>query len=140
MKEKIDIDKLLNGFIDGELTPRETTKVQRLIAHDTQVAERLGQLQKCKMLVSSLPVAEAPIDMVDDIKGLLERRSLLGHLQEQIGLTEGAKQLFIRKVLTVAAMFSLIAVLGVVIYTIVVPAKVVDKPLVVENIQVPIPP
>ena len=38
MKENPNIEELLNGFIDGELTSREHTEVQRLIQHDRQVA------------------------------------------------------------------------------------------------------
>ena len=52
MKEIPNMDELLNSFIDGELTPRQQTEVQRLIAHEEKVAQRLRQLQKCKMLPS----------------------------------------------------------------------------------------
>ena len=41
MKENLNIDELLNSFIDGELTERDATKVKRLVAHDRKVAQRL---------------------------------------------------------------------------------------------------
>ncbi len=76
MKANPEIDELLNSFIDGELPPRQQTEVQRLIAHDPQVGQRLRQLQKCKMLLASLPFAEAPAGMLENIKAALEREAL----------------------------------------------------------------
>ena len=57
MKKSQDIDELLNGFIDDELPPRQHTEVQRLIYHDPEIADRLHQLQRCKMLLGALPEA-----------------------------------------------------------------------------------
>ena len=49
MKENPNMDELLNSFIDGELPARQQTEVQRLIAHDEKIAQRVRQLQKSKM-------------------------------------------------------------------------------------------
>ena len=46
MKEIPNLDELLNSFIDGELAPRQHTEVQRLMAHDQKIAQRLEQLQQ----------------------------------------------------------------------------------------------
>jgi len=78
MKEKPDIDELLNSFIDGELTERHRVEVQRLIKHDPQIAHRMQELQKCKMLVSSLPRADAPVEILARVKASLKARALLG--------------------------------------------------------------
>ena len=64
-QENQNTEELLNSYIDGELTEREKTEVQRLISHDAQVAQRLRELQKSKMLVSSLPRAKAPAKILD---------------------------------------------------------------------------
>ena len=77
MKEKTNINELLSGYIDGELDERQTTEVQRLIAHDPKVAERLREMQQYSTLIGSLPIAEAPAEMLEDIKTRLERNSLL---------------------------------------------------------------
>jgi anti-sigma factor RsiW len=137
-EENPNIDELLNGFIDGELTARQQTEVQRLIAHDSQIAERLRQLQKCKMLVGSLPFAEAPAEMSEQIRYSLERRTLLGQQVARVDEREGARHLLVRKVVAAAAMIGLIAVLGGVIYTIVVPKAVTDKPVAIEGWERPV--
>ncbi len=123
MKQIPNIDELLNSFIDDELSPRQQTEVQRLIAHDEKIAQRMRQLQKCKMLLSSLPVAEAPPRILENVKASLARRTLLGeqpltfHEHEKTG----ARHLLGRRVFAAAAMLGLVAILTAVIYTIVAP-------------------
>ena len=131
------IDELLNSFIDGELTQRQFTEVQRLVAHNEQVARRMSELQECKMLVSSLPCAEAPAGMAGEIKSTLERRTLLGQSLEPYEERRGARHLLFRKVLSAAAMIGLIAVLAAVIYTILAPEGVPEKPVAVEGWKPP---
>ncbi len=121
MKEEPNIDELLNGFIDGELDQRHQTEVQRLITHDAQIAERLRELQKCKVLVGSLPCVEAPAGMAEQIKASLETSALLGRQPESFDAREGARHLLVRRVLAAAAMIGLVAVLAAVVYTIVAP-------------------
>jgi len=133
-----DIEKLLNGYIDGELTTRQHTEVKRLLANDSKLAQRLARLERCKMLISSLPQAEAPAGMVDDIKASLARRTLLGEQAVAVGKRAGARELFVRKVLTAAAMIALVAALGAVIYTIVAPEPAPKRPTV-ANLQPTVP-
>ena len=133
MKENPNIDELLNSFIDGELSARQQVEVQRLIAHNAQIAERLGELQKCKMLVSSLPRAEAPAEMLGQIKAALETTILPEQQPILFDRRQGARHLLVRKVLAAAAMIGLVAVLGTVIYTIVGPERVPDKSIVSDG-------
>ena len=143
-----DIEKLLNGYIDGELTTRQQTEVKRLLANDSKLAQRLARLERCKMLISSMPQAEAPAGMLDDIRASLARRTLLGEQErvtrsavERVGEMAGARELFIRKVLTAAAMIALVAALGAVIYTIVAPEPAPERPIVADSGRtVPEPP
>jgi len=130
MKENPDIEELLNSFIDGELPARQQTELQRLISHDARVAQRLRELQKCKMLVSSLPFDEAPAEVAEEIKTSLEGRTPLAQppfllSPEGTGVRfderAGARNLLVRKVLAAAAMIGLVAILAAVIYTIVAP-------------------
>ena len=119
-----DIEELLNSFIDGELTEKEHAEVQRLISDDEQVARRLRELRNSKMLVSSLPYAEAPAQILDGIKASLERGALSGEMawtQKTSDTRVGVRHLMVRKVLTAAAMIGLVAILSGVIYTIVAP-------------------
>lgn len=121
MQEDINIDELLNSFIDDELTQRQQTEIRRLIAHDPQIKRRLRQLQKCKMLVGSLPHAEAPADLAEQVKASLERKTLLEQQPSGFDQRKGARHLLVRKVLAAAAMIGLVAILSAIVYTIVAP-------------------
>lgn len=123
-----NIERLLNGYVDGELTVRQQTEVKRLLGNDPMVAMRLRQLEKCKMLVSSLPAAQAPAEMAQNVMSRLARRSLLGEEPTAIDQNAGVRDLFMRKVLGAAAMIALMAVFGAVIYTIVAPPASVTPP------------
>ncbi|MHC4425087.1 MAG: hypothetical protein ACYSYV_03195 [Planctomycetota bacterium] len=130
------IDELLNSLIDGELTARQETEAERLIAHDARIAQRLRQLQKCKMLVASLPRAEAPAEVLEGIKASLGAGTRLG--EEPIHDEQtGKRQLLVRKVLSAAAMIGLAAVLATVIFTIVAPPTVPEGPVVAVDRQPP---
>jgi hypothetical protein len=88
------------------------------------------------MLVGSLPPAEAPDEMLDDIKASLESRAVLGqpiYGSEYSDQRKGARHLLGRKVLAVAAMIGLVAVLATVIYTIVAPERVTERPAIVRH-------
>ena len=123
-----NIDEVLNSFIDGELTARQEIEVQRLIANDEALARRLRQLAKCKMLMGSLPSAEAPAGMLEEIKASLARRTLLNQQPVAVDERAGARELFLRKVFAAAAMIGLAAVLGAVVYSIVAPQSVSESP------------
>jgi len=151
-----NIDELLNSFIDGELDQRHQTEVQRLIKHDKRIAERLLTLQKCKRLVSSLPYTEAPQELLGDIKASLKERKLLpvrrsllvrhsfsdggsedgvqpARGEQRRREREGARHLLVRRLTAAAAMIGLVAVLAAVIYSIVAPQVVTNKPVAVER-------
>lgn len=122
----LNIDELLNSFIDGELTKRQQIEVQRLIAHDPKIVQQLRELQRAKALVSFLPAAEAPADMPDRIKAALQSRTILtepAYAAERFDHYKGARHLFVRKLMTAAAMIGLIAILGAVVWTIISPEK-----------------
>jgi hypothetical protein len=137
MKEIPNMDELLNSFIDGELPARQQTEVQRLVDHDEKIAQRLQQLQKCKMLLSSLPVTEAPPQILENVKASLAPP--LG--PPSGGLDEfalrrkraGTRHLLGRKVFAAAAMLGLVGILTAVVYTIVAPETVTQRPVAVER-------
>jgi len=137
MKENPNIDELLNSFVDGELTARQQTEVQRLIAHDEKVAQRLRQLQTCKMLLSSLPVAEAPPQILENVKASLARRTLLVEHPSAFDEHLGARHLLGRKVFAAAAMLGLVGILTAVVYTIVAPQPVTQGPVAIERRDLP---
>jgi hypothetical protein len=121
MKPNPNLDELLSSFMDGQLSPRQRTEVQRLAAHDPQVARRLRQLQNCRTLFSSLPAAKAPSDLLEQIKTSLERHTLLQEQPTARGRSFGAWQLAFRRFVSAAAVIALVGVLAVVVYQIVSP-------------------
>jgi hypothetical protein len=125
------LDELLNGYIDGELDPRQKTEVKRLIAHDSNIADRLEELRQCQQLLASMPSEQAPPTLLHDVQVSIERRSLLGIDSAQIKHKKGVREMFLRKVLTVAAMFILLGALGYVVYDIIGPVDSVDNNLLV---------
>jgi len=137
MKEEMNIDELLTSFLDGEATERERIEVQRLLTNDAQVAKRMRELEKCRMLVGSLPYAEAPAEIMKGIKTSLGKSPVKAPEAVVFEQRRGARHLLIRQVLSVAAMVVLVAVLAVVIYTILVPEVSSKQPIVADNLKLP---
>jgi len=137
MKEIPNMDELLNSFIDGELPARQQTEVQRLVHHDEKIAQRLQQLQQCKILLSSLPVTEAPPQILENVKASLARKPLL--VEQPLAFDEraGTRHLLGRKVFAAAAMLGLVGILTAVVYTIVAPETVTQRPVAVERRDLP---
>lgn len=137
MKEIPNMDELLNSFIDGELPARQQTEVQRLVDHDEKIAQQLQQLQKCKMLLSSLPVTEAPPQILENVKASLPRKPLLDESAPRRTERAGTRHLLGRKVFATAAMLGLVGILTAVVYTIVAPETVTQRPVAVERREPP---
>ena len=123
MNEHTHIDELLTGFIDGELNPREETKVQRLISRDPDVARRLKRIERGRFLLNSLPRTDAPQEVIDNVRHLLERRSLLANstLETQPDRRHVWFVLNRPYISTVAAVVMLFLMLSALIYHIVKP-------------------
>lgn len=145
MKDKNSIDELLSGFIDGELTVRQKTELQRLMTNDPSIEGRIKELEKCRQLVQSLPAAEAPPDILGNVRSAMEKSALLGSPEMHLVEQAGARHLIIRNVISVAAMVGLVMILGVVIYTVVSPdsfdgaaeqfVAVDNKPVLTEAVE-----
>jgi len=119
-RKNTNIDELLNSFIDGELDERKRIEVQRLISDDTQVAQRLRELQNTKMLVGSLPRAEAPAYVLPDIQASLEQSDEMAWSGDSTDGEVAVRKRMVRKVLAAAAMIGLIAILSGLVHTIMI--------------------
>jgi hypothetical protein len=113
------IDELLNSYIDDELTTEQKAEVENLIDQDAKTAQRLRQLQKCRILVGSMPFDEAPVSVLEGVKASLAGRSLPSEKQPAYEEQAGKKHILVRKVLAAAAMIGLAAVLSALIHRIV---------------------
>jgi hypothetical protein len=136
MKPNAKLDELLSSFMDGELSPRQRTEVQRMAAHDPAVARRLQQLENCRAVFCSLPPAEAPGDLLEQVREALERKTLLQEQPVSTRHVAGGVYLIFRKLVAAAAMIALLAVLGAVVYQIMspVPGPQSLPPLAVDSI------
>ena len=110
------IDELLNSYIDDELTTEQKAEVESLVDHDKEIAQRLRQFQKCRILVGSMPYAEAPVSVLEGVKASLAGRALPSKKQPAYEEQAVKKFVLIRKVLAAAAMIALAAVLSAVIH------------------------
>jgi hypothetical protein len=123
MKEEMSIDELLNSFVDGELTSKQENEVRRLIDNDPQIAQRLLRLQKCKVLISSLPVAKAPVGMLDDTRVSLKDKTLQKRLLASQKSTV-ARKLLSQRTIAAAAMIGFAVLLTALVLTIAPPETV----------------
>ena len=117
MKEEIKLEELLNSYVDGELSVRQRTEIKRMAANDQKIAARLRQIQKCRILVSALPVAKAPLSVMENVKASLKSKAQTSEeipvsFAEHAGKT---RVILFRRVLAAAAMISLVAILMIVI-------------------------
>ena len=110
------IDELLNSYIDNELTAEQKAEVESLVDHNKKIAQRLRQFQKCRILVGSMPFAEAPASVLEGVKTSLAGRALPSEKQPAYEEQAGKKHILVRKVLAAAAMIGLAAVLSAVIH------------------------
>ena len=127
-----DIDEMLNAYLDGELSERQQTEVQRLIAHDSVIAEKFVQLQRQAELIKTLPSEKAPADVLYKTRQSLEKRALLGTDAHSVAERAGEKELYMRKMISAAAMIALVAALFIVVYTILSPTKPPAEPVAGE--------
>ncbi len=117
------IDELLNGYIDDELSADERSQVERLVSENQAIALRLLQLEKCKVLVSSLPPAEPPAAVVAGIKKLIQSHPTIATASET-NRQRGVRHLFIRQALAASIIIGLVGIMGAVVYKIVGPEEI----------------
>jgi hypothetical protein len=129
------IEELLNGYIDGELSADERSQVERLVSENQAIAQRLNQLEKCKLLVSSLPPAEPPAQLVAGIKELVRNYSV-GKVSDHIERRRGERHLFIRQALAASIIIGLVSVMGAVVYKIVGPEQTPARIIAVKSAPV----
>jgi anti-sigma-K factor RskA len=118
-QEKNNLEELLSGYIDGELSERQCNEVKRLIGHSEEAAAMLKQLQKNKALLGSLPRAQAPAHLFENVRASLERSVLLDEYHGKGNAKAGIVHLYTRKMIAAAAMIAMVGALSVVIYNIV---------------------
>ena len=122
-KSKIEIEELLSALVDDEATERQKNEFIRLVRHDPTIADQLTFMQRQKQILGAMPVEAAPDSLAEDICLALERKQILGEVCDSAQMTvAGASHLFMRRMLTTAAMLLLpIGLLSFVVYEIIKP-------------------
>jgi hypothetical protein len=133
MYDKNKLDEMLNAYMDGRLSERSRTEVKRLLQHDRQIEARLIELKKIRSLLAALPVAQAPSDLVENVKTKIEQRSFTRPGADYLDKTEGARQLLWRRAVSIAAIVTLAAALAAVVYVIIGPQPSKEENIVSEN-------
>jgi hypothetical protein len=133
MYDKNKLDEMLNAYMDGRLSERSRTEVKRLLQHDPQIETRLIELKKIRSLLAALPVAQAPYDLVENVKTKIEQRSFTRPGINYLDKKEGARQLLWRRAVSIAAIVTLAVALAAVVYIIVGPQSSDEKHIVSEN-------
>lgn len=119
---KPEIEELLNALVDEDASDRQKTEFKRLLQHEPALADQFAALRLQKQLLNALPIEPAPKSLLADVKTALERNLILGDYRESSRTMMGAGNLFLRRVLTIAAMLLLpLGLLGVVVFEILKP-------------------
>ncbi|MHC4950372.1 MAG: hypothetical protein ACYTEU_05215 [Planctomycetota bacterium] len=123
-KSKIEIEELLNALVEDQATERQKNEFARLIRHDPSVADQLAAMQRQKQILGALPVESAPASLANDVCSALEHKKIVGVSSGTEPTVVGVSHLFMRRLLTTAAMLLLpIGVLSFVIFEIIKPAS-----------------
>ncbi|MHC4834402.1 MAG: hypothetical protein ACYTCN_00365 [Planctomycetota bacterium] len=104
---KNEIEELLSDLVDEQAGDRQKTEFKRLVAHDPGLIDQLAAMQRQRDILNALPVESAPDSLADDITAMLERKLILGDTPAQKKTIAGTSHLFLRRVLTTAAMLLL---------------------------------
>jgi hypothetical protein len=122
---RIEIDELLNDLVDDQATERQETEFKRLAKHDPAIVDQLEAMRRQKQLLNALPIEFAPASLAEEVTSVLERKLILGDLPGDEQTIAGTSHLFLRRILTTAAMLLLpLGLLSFVVYEIMRPASV----------------
>lgn len=118
---KMEIEELLNDLIDGQATDRQETEFKRLAKHNPAILEEFEAMRRQKQLLNALPVESAPDALAEEIRSALERKLILGDVSEDKQTIAGVSHLYMRRILTTAAMLLLpLGLLSFVVYDIMI--------------------
>ncbi len=72
------LEEQLSAYLDGELSADQRAEVEAFLAEDEQARRLLDDLRRTVQLVQTLPRAKAGDELIDALRGRLERKALLG--------------------------------------------------------------
>jgi hypothetical protein len=125
-ESKQNIEELLSGYVDGELSERKYTELKRLMEHDPELAVKFSELKRQKHLLNAMPIETAPEGLLDAVIASQERKFILNEYSAASGEADGIKHLMFSRAMTAAVILVLFGGLGGLIYTIMAPAQKPD--------------
>ncbi len=140
MKAKPDMNEMLNAYMDGELEARQSVEFERLLENSSELRGQLRCLKNVRNLVHHLPFEEAPVELSQQVRSMLERKALFGEGLAERPATERLSRLVFQKIRAVAAVLALGVVLSLLVYSIVAPVDPGSESLVVDDKLGPITP
>ncbi len=72
------LEEQLSAYLDGELSADQRAEVEAFLAGDEQARRLLEDLRRTANLLQALPRAKAGEELIDALRGRLERKALLG--------------------------------------------------------------
>ncbi len=78
-KQKQHLESQLSAYLDNELSERERQEVEAFLAEYAEARTLLAELRATIAMVQKLPRAKASDQLMEDLRGRLERDALLGH-------------------------------------------------------------
>ena len=127
--DRPELEELLSAYIDDELSERQRTQVKRLIEHDYKIAEDLRYLEKQKELLAALPVAPAPVDMLNGVRAAVDRKAVSGDADRVKSHAVASRRMYVRRLPVTAAMILVpVGILAWVVWTIIMPLSMPSGP------------
>ncbi len=131
---RIEIEELLNDLVDDQATERQETEFKRLAKHDPAVVDQLEAMRRQKQLLNALPIESAPASLAEEVTSALERKLILGDFSGVEQTIAGTSHLYIRRILTTAAMLLLpLGLLSFVVIEILKPPSVIGPAVYVST-------
>ena len=114
---KAELIETLSAYLDGELSPSLTEKVERQLADDPQVRQLLNELRRVSDSLKELPRVAAPDDLAEGVIQQLERDLLLDQ-GDAIAEIAGRNHLRLRRFLAAAAVLILAGAIVTIVYNV----------------------
>ena len=124
-----ELAELLSAYLDGQLAPEETAKVEKRLVEDPEARTLLDQLRQVSQMVHSLPQSSAPADLAGEVMEQLERDALLG-VSDTPAEMAGRTHLRFRRFAAAAAILVLAGAVVIIVYSVLFkePIIVYEKP------------
>ncbi len=133
MKAKPDMNEMLNAYMDGELEARQSVEFERLLENSSELRGQLHCLRNVRNLAHHLPSEEAPVELSQQVRFMLERKTLFGEGLAERPATVRFSRLVFQKIRAIAAVLALGAVLSLLVYSIVAPVGPGSESLAIDD-------